>query len=319
MPGVQLTTLLHRLGRARGLLGTPHLPDPGDLRGLPDLRDETATRVRALLPAVDRERFDGLVGDRPDAVVLRRTLAAWWSVDVVAAVTTALDRAEPSVRAAVGDPVVALAREGRQSDGTTCGSAVLTMLAAAGDPVLALWLASGTVLGSARPVELSGASDAALARFAGVPVDVRFAAVHRVLRRRTSRRAVLGLPWPPRYGTPPWTAARTARFVGVRYHPLVLDDTDRAHLDAVLGRVQHAVARGVPVPLYTGGDSARGWDTAVPRHVVLAVGHGPSGFDVWEPGAGRIVAAGRSALLEGGRHPALGGWDHLVWALLPRV
>ena len=175
------------------------------------------------------------------------------------------------------------------------------------------------MLAAARPVELAGATDAALAGLAGASAEARFAAVHRVLRRRTSRGAVLGLPWPPRYGTPPWTAARTARFGGVRYRQVVLDDTDRPHLDAVLVRVEHALRRGVPVPLYTGGDTSRGWDTALPRHVVLVVGFGPAAFEVWEPGAGRVLPIGRSALLDGGRHPALGGWDHLVWALLPQL
>lgn len=332
--GLQLTTLLHRLGSVGaalrpGAVGlVPSAPDggPGGSGAGPsaggpgaDLRDLTAERVRGLLPAGECERFDALVDDARDAVVLRRTLGATASVDAVAEVAAHLAEADASTRRATRDPVRAMARAGRQGDGTTCGSSVLTMLAAHGDPTLALWLAAGVVVRTAPPPELSDAPDAALRALADAPREARFASVQRVLKRRTSRAAVLGAPWPARYGTPPWTAARTARFLGVPFDHHPLDDTDRPHLDAALDRVERAVSVGVPVPLYTGGDSSRGWGTALPRHVVLAVDVDEAGLHVWEPGRGAVVAADRAALTAGRPHAALGHWNHLVWVLPPRL
>ncbi|WP_199422325.1 hypothetical protein [Actinotalea solisilvae] len=330
--GLQLTTFLHRLGSVGAAL-RPGVAGPvapglgggsagsGAAAGMhgADLRDLTAERVRGLLPVDDRERFDGLVTGSRDAVVLRRTLAATASVAAVAEVAEALADADASTRRAVREPVRAMARAGRQGDGTTCGSSVLTMLAAHGDPTLALWLAAGVVVRSARPPELADAPDGALRALAEAPREARFASVQRVLKRRTSRGAVLGAPWPARYGTPPWTAARVARLLGVPYGHHPLDDTDRPHLDAALDRVGRAVSLGVPVPLYTGGDSGRGWGTAVPRHVVLALDADGDGLHVWEPGSGAVVVADRAALTSGRPHAALGHWNHLVWVLPPRL
>ncbi len=345
---MQLTTLLHRLGvlagavRLPGRVGTAGTGASADAAGpagpagsappgappamdepAADLRDATAARVRGLLADAERDRFDALVAGSRDATVLGRVLAATSSVDAVAEVAGHLADADAHVRRAVREPVRAMARAGRQSDGTTCGSAVLTMLAAQGDPTLALWLATGVVVRAAPPPELAGAPEAALVALAGASREARFAAVQRVLRRRTSTRAVLGIDWPPRFGTPPWTAARAARFLGVAYGHEVLDDTDRPHLDAALDRVERAVAAGVPVPLYTGGDSARGWDTALPRHVVLAVpadGAARLGtLHVWEPGAGAVVVVRRDELTAGRPHAALGRWSHLAWVVPPRL
>ncbi len=72
--------------------------------------------------------------------------------------------------------------------------------------------------------------------------------------------------------------------------------------------------RGVPVPLYAGGDTSSGWLTALPRHVVLATGTTPDGLEVFEPSSGALLE-----LADAGSGPraALGGWSHLVWAVLP--
>lgn len=330
--GLQLTTLMHRLGGAWGVVAAGPAAAGARARsedgleddavvaaGSPgDVRDRTAEHVRRLLPDDARDRFDALVDGAPDAVVLRRTLAATTSVDAVEEVRHAWSELSAAERRAVRDPVRAMARAGRQSDGTTCGSSVLVMLAAHGDPTLAVWLATGRTTASARPSELAGAGPAALRSLADAPREARFAVVQRVLKRRTSERAVLGLPWPPRYGTPPWTAARTARFLGVPYGHRPLDDTDAPHLARALDAVGRTVDVGVPVPLYTGGDTDRGWGTAVPRHVVLAFARDAAGLHVWEPGAGAVVVAPPDVLTAGRPHAALGGWDHLVWLVAPR-
>ena len=324
--GWQLSTAIHRLGLLRRADSAP----VGDETAPADVRLATADRARALLAAPDRDRYDAVLAAGPAedlarGEVLRRVLATSWSVDAVAELAEVWSGLSPSTRAAVLDPVHRFSPAGRQTDGTTCGSAVLTLLAAAGDPALALWLANGQVLAHSRPPELAAASADRLAALAEGPPQRRFAPAQQVVKRRTNARGALGLPWPTALGTPPWGAASQARFVGLGFGHEPLDDTDRPHLTRVLDRVAAALDRGVPVPLYTGGDTARGWATAVPRHVVLAVGHSRSArehsgqtFELWEPAAGHVVPISRAALLAGGApHRALGGWNHPVWAVLP--
>ncbi|HWS58884.1 MAG TPA: hypothetical protein VN257_10110 [Actinotalea sp.] len=315
--GWQLTTLVHRLARAIRPPADPVTPaaTPGDAAGV-----VVAERLRDLLPAVDRAAYDRLLAEHEDgADVLARTLAATGRLRPVEHLARRWAALGVADRAAVADPVRAMTYVGRQTDPTTCGSAALTMLAATGDPVLALWLVSGWLPPTGRPPELAGATPSSLERLARGPVEHRFAALQRVLKHRTNAGAAVGLPWPAGLGTPPWGAAREARFPGVRYTHRMLDDTDRVDLAAVLDRVRAAVLRGVPVPLYAGGDTSRGWRTALPRHVVLAVAPRPDGLVVWEPSAGRLVPLRTAEVLGGtsGPSPALGGWNHLMWAVLP--
>lgn len=192
-----------------------------------------------------------------------------------------------------------------QHDPTTCGSAVLGMLAAAGDPALALWLETGVdVRRDDVPPDATGAE--------------RFARLQAALKRRTSRRALLGLPWPSALGTPPWTAAREARHADVRYGHMIVDDRSPEQAGPVLAAVRSAVTAGVPVPLFTGGDASTGLATAVPRHVVLATGAGADGLRVYEPSSARILGVRADALTHpGDRVEAFGGWRHVAWALLP--
>ncbi|MFC8732255.1 hypothetical protein ACFT5B_07350 [Luteimicrobium sp. NPDC057192] len=186
-----------------------------------------------------------------------------------------------------------------QVDGTTCGAAVLVLLAADGDPAVAAWLEHG-------PVGTSAAS--------------RFAALQRAVQRRTTRTALLGVPWPRALGTPPWAAARAARWGSARYGHRVVDDTDPDDLARVRACVDESLSAGVPVPLYTGGDTAGGLAAAVPRHVVLALPGGPAGTVlVYEPGSGAVHQVLADELWSGDRPlAALGRWTHVVWALLPR-
>ncbi|WP_255371720.1 hypothetical protein [Cellulosimicrobium sp. CUA-896] len=204
-------------------------------------------------------------------------------------------------------------------DGTTCGSAVLALLAAAGDPVLALWLVTGTAVG--RPVADGAPSRTGGGPTGGGPTDAaeRWVRLQQVVKRRTSRRALGPLPWPAALGTPPWTAARTARYAGVRYTHRVVDG-DAA--PAVLDDAVRAAARGYPVPLFTGGDLSGGPAAAVPRHVVLLTAvdarrrcwlYEPSSGSVHRLHADRLAAGATDRVVR----RALGGWPHVVWALLP--
>ncbi|MPV87371.1 hypothetical protein GB882_01725 [Georgenia ruanii] len=215
---------------------------------------------------------------------------------------------------------------------------VLLMLAATGDPILADWLERGTLApdlpADQVPPEIPPAATGMgalppVAATAHPTAATRLAAAQQHLKRRTSARALGPVPWPGRLGTPPWTAAREARFPGVRYRSVPLDDAS-PRATALLASAHKATLAGVPVPLYTGGDLRRGLASAVPRHVVLAVpppaaaahrGHDDAGRPVlhlYEPAAGLVHEVPVAALL--GRtepHPALGGWTHVVWVVLP--
>ncbi|HEY3438193.1 MAG TPA: hypothetical protein VGK35_10950 [Actinotalea sp.] len=312
--GWQLTTLFHR-ARGRGVTVPVEVPPAGG-----DLRLEVATDRRRALTGSSRAALDSLLGGSVDAqtrLVVERTLAGTGSIDSAARMAQAWGDLPERTRSEVLDPVRTLARAGRQSDQTTCGSSALTMLIAAGDPTFALWLSSGRLI-TTLPVELRTAPAGALASLADAPQEARFAAVQRVMKRRSNSGAVLGLPWPSSLGTPPWGAARAARFPGVTYRPRMLDDTDGTDLRGVLAAVGGWVDRQVPVPLYSGGDSAGGWSTALPRHVVLAIGRSGSDLVVWEPSAGSLETVAPDRLVAStGPVRALGGWSHLMWAVLP--
>lgn len=226
--------------------------------------------------------------------------------------------ADPAAAARLTATARRLAGDGRQQDGTTCGSAVLTMLAALGDTALERWLVTGRLPGGTVPPELAGAPSSALGRLSGAPAAARFRAVHRVVKRRTNAGALLGLPWPEALGTPPWGAARAARFPGVGWTHRPLDDTDEGALRAELTLVRRWVAAGVPVPLYSGGDTRQGLAAAVPRHVVLAVGADDDALELFEPSRGAVVRVGTADLLAAERpQQALGRWRHLVWVVAP--
>jgi hypothetical protein len=305
---------------------------------------EAARRARAGLTPADRARYDALAGKAPassgpQAVggpgaglpgVVARALACGAPVDAVEALAdlwTGLTRRDRSqVASPLGDgrpgPVLLGGVPARQADGTTCGSTALAMLAAAGDPLLALWLVTGHVVPGHRPPELR--APAAAAPAAEDPA-ARFAALQRAVKRLSNRRGLGPLPWPAALGTPPWGAARAARFPGVRFTHVLVDDTDPGPTAAVLDRADAALAAGVPVPLFTGGDLGSGVLTAVPRHVVLLVPAGDrdtgpdrAPYAVFEPGRGRVHRATRAELVQpGGARAALGGWSHVCWAVLP--
>lgn len=212
-------------------------------------------------------------------------------------------------------------RRAVQTSGTTCGSAVLVMLLAAGDPIVATWLTTGRRLGS-LPQEIAGVA-AADGEADEAPAR-RFAAAQGAMLQATSRRALGPLSWPTAFGTPPWTAARHARYPGVRYTHRPVDDGDRAAMQRLLSWVSSSMVRGVPVPLYAGGDLLRGVASAVPRHVVLAVPTPPDAppgtLAVYEPTKGVVHQVPPEELVaRSSPHPALGGWSHVCWAVLPRA
>lgn len=287
--------------------------------GLPDAVSLPGRQVRAEPAGAPVEP-----AARPPLALLRRVTAAGHPAGTRDAVGALWADLGPRERRQVMSPLTAGAdgvlRLGGaaavQSGETSCGSAVLTLLAAAGDPVVAAWLVTARLLG-ALPAELA---DADLS--AATPAE-RFASAQASMLRATARRGLGPLPWPSRFGTPPWTAARHARFPGVRYTQRPVDDGDRDAMARLTAWIGASVGRGVPVPLYTGGDLGHGLTTAVPRHVVLAVPTpdvAPDEVGLYEPGGGRVHVVALSDLVaRAAPHPALGGWIHVCWAVLPRA
>ena len=114
-----------------------------------------------------------------------------------------------------------------------------------------------------------------------------------------------------------------ARYGPVRYGHRVVGGRTRPR---VLTAAVAAAAAGVPVPLYTGGDLAGGPSTAVPRHVVLLTAVRDGLATLYEPSSGGLHAVPARALdapldapdERAALRAALGGWPHVVWALLPR-
>ena len=303
---LQLTSLLRSVGVGRAV--TTWAGGPGADPALPGAAAEPVD----LETVVRRARS---AGAPPAACAELR--ARWPSLDA----RTRAQVGEPLRPGAGGDVLRWGTAAARQTDRTTCGSAVLVMLAAAGDPLLALWLAVGATCGGHRPPELEGVDptlDASPGQDPDTFAAARFGAVQQAVKDRSARRALLGLRWPSGLGTPPWGAAAVARRSGVVYRSLLVDDSRAGEVAAVLARATRALDRGIPVPLYVGGDLGSGIATALPRHVVLLTRHEGDRVAVYEPAEGRVHEVAIEDLADPhGPSPALGGWSHVDWALLP--
>lgn len=204
-----------------------------------------------------------------------------------------------------------------QPDSVTCAATGLLLLNAACDPRLADWLDRGA-LPADPPADITGLAPHELDETdAARRVALAAAAVH-----DRATRATLGpFRWPRTYGTPPWGVAREARVPGVRYRHRPVDDRDDRLMDRVLAMLVAATTAGIPVPVYSGGDLRGGWQSAVPRHLVLALPSStPEKLRIYEPGSGRIETIAPEELrARTTPHRALGGWTHLAWTLLPIV
>jgi hypothetical protein len=115
----------------------------------------------------------------------------------------------------------------------------------------------------------------------------------------------LNLPWPRRFGTPPWGARRELEYGaarrGTRYTVDVLRTGSRSDRIGSFDTLVDVVAEGEPALLYVG-------NTVMPRHVVLVLpGDGDRMLDVYDPGTGRVSHLRRDAVVEG--RLALSGWD----------
>lgn len=281
-------------------------------------------RRMAALSGADRKALDAARAEMvTDAEVLERALASGATVTAAAALAAAWEKlpesAKDVVRAPSGTGMGSVrlgSIKAQQIDGTTCGAAVMAMMAMTGDPLLAAWVMTGRVFGDHLPPEALAVT---IHEDNPRTIDERWAALQRVEHRSVTRRGLGIAPWPRSLGTPPWRVDDETRFAGVRFRSAMLDDTDPDVIDAAIAHASAALRDGIPVPLFTGGDSDAGLDTVVPRHVVLLVGRIDGGFRVYEPSTARVVPLDDARLCGGGRkEPAFGQWTRACWMTLPK-
>jgi hypothetical protein len=277
------------------------------------------------LGAADRKALDAAfdeVGD--DAGVLRRALATGAHVGAVASLAGAWETLDERQRAFIRNPlghagagpVKLLGVAAKQVDAKTCGPASLAMMLMMGDPFVALWLATGRRVGEYLPLEPLVTE--VVTRDVRT-VEERWRSLQHELHREVTRWALGPLPWPRAFGTPPWRLDNAVRFAGLRFHTRMIDDRDHDDLAALFAHAGVALADGIPVPLYVGGDSRRGLAAAIPRHVVLLVGRRAGGFLVYEPGAGAVVAVSDEEIRAAGPSaiPGFGYWSRATCVVLP--
>jgi hypothetical protein len=197
-----------------------------------------------------------------------------------------------------------------QVDGTTCGTAVLLVLAARADPLAALELtAPDPRWHDARRC----APGFRLADLGDGGFGERWDRRQRLVHRQSTR------CWPRALGTSPWGMtrwlARRAGGVG-RYRVRPVRPGRAAVPDELLDRVDRALLAGHAVPLLVG----TAW---APRHYALALRRdqpgsvpGAGAWRVYEPSSGEVRVMPVAAVRERRSAPWL-GFDRLHAVLLP--
>ncbi len=297
------------------------------LNAAPDKPDVFARvcsrRLEAASPA-DRKALEAALSELGnDAPVVERAIATGAPLDAVAMLAAEWATLDADAKALVRDPLsrrdpgpVTWSRAtATQINETTCGAASMAMMLMMGDPLVALWVAAGRRGGPYMPPEV-------------LEADVRGGAIHTVADRwgslqlviheRVTRHGLGLVPWPRAYGTPPWRVNNLTRFAGLRFRGVLVDDARADEVAALAAHVRAVLADGIPVPLYASGDSARGLDSVVPRHVVLLVGVEGDAFLVYEPSSGALHRLDLKSV-GGGPVAALGHWNRVAWAVLPRA
>lgn len=293
----------------------------------PDVFARACQRRLRREDAFSREALEGVLDQvRGDSPVFERAIASGAPVEAV----VELARTWPDVDVAVKElvrhpggaghagPLDWLRITPTQVDATTCGAASMGMMLAMGDPFVALWLATGRRGSWYLPPEVARAQTVHDDESVSLDtISERWDALQRVLHEKVTRFGVGLAPWPRAFGTPPWRIDNATRFAGLRFGGHVVDDAQPAELLALVTHARAALADGIPVPMYVSGDSSRGVDKAIPRHVVLLVGADGDDFLVYEPSSGTVhkwtpEVAGERNL------KAFGGWNRVAWVILPR-
>ncbi|GIG53544.1 hypothetical protein [Demequina activiva] len=258
-----------------------------------------------------------------DADVIRRAAASGAPIAAIAALAAGWANLPSTARAVIREPAgsgMGALRYGgvraRQVDRTTCGAAVMAVMLMTGDPLVAAWLMTGRHCGDYLPPEVLRI---VVSERPSRTIEERWSALQSVLHDQVRARGLAVLPWPRRFGTPPWRVDEETRFAGVAFRGAILDDTSTDVVAAAVAHASAALRDGIPVPMFTGGDSSGGLSQVMPRHVVLLVGRTSHGFAVYEPGTGRVVPLTEARLYgPGPQEPAYGHWTRACWMVLPQ-
>jgi hypothetical protein len=284
-------------------------------RTLAALPEDDRFKLTKLMVDLDREARDvaqrGLASGAPTSAVIG-LIRAWKDLTEIER-----DLALGPAREAREGPVVLAGIPARQVDDTTCGAAAMAIMLMIGDPFVGIWLASGRSFFHYLPPEVVRIPR----RTWLMTPEERWEGLQKSIHVNTVRRGLLLLvPWPRSLGTPPWRVDNHTRFLGLKFHGGIVDDTDETDLDAMITRATAALIDGIPVPLYASGDSSRGLDTVVPRHVVLLTHTVAGGFIAYEPASAAQHFLAEKHLREGGKGlKGLGNWSHISWMILPKA
>jgi hypothetical protein len=332
--GWTLTAIATRAGKAVGLrrrwtgpYAVAHASgraQRGPRPGADDLAARVYTHRLAVMSVADRKALEAAHAQLgADAGVVERAVSSGAPVAAVAALATAWQKLSELEQAAVRNPADRGSAgpikwgtvPATQVDATTCGAAAVSMMIAMGDPLVALWVMTGRLCAGYAPREIA----AAIA--IGQPqrtVEQRWHALQRSVHVAVTERALLGLPWPRTLGTPPWGARSAARFFGVRFRGAIVNDRDGSDMRVLIAHASAALRDGIPVLVYSSGDSKAGLLAVMPRHVVLLTRRIEGGFHVYEPGSGALHIL-RDRQMAGGTKPlaALGHWKRISWIVLP--
>lgn len=282
----------------------------------------SARRLEAATPA-DRKALETALAELGnDSPVIERAIASGTPLDGVALLAAAWESLDADARSFIRNP---LSRRdagpidwGRavatQVNQTTCGAATMAIMLMMGDPLVALWVAAGRQGGMYVPPEVlavearSGAFHTVADRWDALQLSLHEAVTHHGLGP---------FPWPQAYGTPPWRVDDVTRFARLRFRGVLVDDSRDDEVAALESHSRAALADGIPVPLYVSGDSEGGLKAVVPRHVVLLVGVDGDAFVVYEPSSGALHR--HRFVVGGAKAAALGNWNRVAWAVLPRT
>ena len=283
----------------------------------------TSRRLAASSPA-DRKSLETALGevggDRP---VIERAASTGAPVAAVAGLAARWEGLPATAKGWIRNPAgrgVGPVKWGpnhlKQVDQTTCGAATMAMATMVADPFVALWVATGQSIASYLPIEVLRSETAK--RPAHTIIE-RWQSLQRSIHWATTQSAIGPLPWPRALGTPPWRVDNQLRIAGVRMRGLLINDAKPTELAAGLAHASAALRDGIPVPVYSGGDSTQGLQGVVPRHVVLLLGREGDELRFYEPGSGAVHKVTVDALSQPhGRMPALGNWTRVVWLVLPK-
>lgn len=258
-----------------------------------------------------------------DGHVIERAAASGAPLAAIAALAEGWERLPEETRGTVRNPLGRTTpgpvtwgdARAKQVDQTTCGAAVIAMSLMMTDPFVALWVATGRLLADYIPAEVASIDNVGHGMRS---TERRWRALQRAVQAASTRRAVVGLPWPRAFGTPPWRVDNVTRVAGVKFGTALVDDSNARDVAAMVAHASAALRESIPVAMYAGGDLRMGVGAVVPRHVVLLTSVTDGVFLVYEPSSGELRELPAALWLEGGTvRPALGHWSRICCLVLP--